>query len=463
MKRPKGQSGRSRRDEILATDPSRKNKDAARVGHPSILQPVETKLVEIEKPVYGGAFLARVEGKSVFVPLTLPGEQTRVRIVESKPSYAHAEVEEILRVAPERIAPACPHFGACGGCHYQHTDYATQLGFKQAILRETLERGGVRVPGEISLLAGEPWAYRNRIRLAFDAEGNVGYRGRHSHAVVPVRECPIAAPLLVNAVRAFAELVREFAPALKPTGTALFCDAGESAMLASVFISNSAKLHFDALAQAFRERIPALSGMELLVEGRAGQQSRTIARWGAPSLVYSAAGFEYRVDHGAFFQVNRRLVDGLVEQVVSDHGGKLAWDLFAGVGLFARRLTQRFEQVVAVESAPSATAALAANLDGSGGRVVGAETLSFLRRDRSGQRPDVIVADPPRTGLGAETCVLLSAVAAPALVYVSCDPTTLARDLRGLIGSGYAIQSIMLADLFPQTFHIETVVHLRRA
>jgi 23S rRNA (uracil1939-C5)-methyltransferase len=426
-------------------------------------QPAESHLVEIGKPVYGGAFLARIEGKAVFVPLALPGEQARVRITQSKPGYATAEVEEIIRAAPERIAPACPHFGACGGCHYQHTDYATQLKFKQAILRETLERGGVAVAAEIAVLAGEPWHYRNRIRLAFDAAGNLGYRGRRSHAVVPLRECPIAAPLLVRAALAFAEVARGFAPALHPTEIALFCDATETALLATVFTASPARIRFDELAQSLHEQVSALTGAELTIEGSNGQQPRTLARWGAPSLDYHAAGFEYRVDHGAFFQINRCLVDALVERVIAGHKGKLAWDLFAGVGLFARQLAANFARVVAVESAPSGTAALEANLRSTAGVAVKAETLAFLLRNRKGERPDLIVVDPPRTGLGAETCALLAEVAAPAVVYVSCDPATLARDLRALTASGYQIESITLADLFPQTFHLETVVQLCRA
>ncbi len=257
--------------------------------------------------------------------------------------------------------------------------------------------------------------------------------------------------------------MRGFAPALRPTEISLFCNSDETALLATVFTVSSAKLRFDELAQALHERISALAGAELVVEGRPGQQQRTITQWGATSLAYHAAGFDYRVDHGAFFQVNRWLVDALVEQVTAGHSGKLAWDLFAGVGLFARQLTARFERVVAVESALSATAALAQNIRGTTGADVSAETLSFLRRNRTGERPDLIVVDPPRTGLGAETCALLGEIAAPAVVYVSCDPATLARDLRVLIGSGYQIQSITLADLFPQTFHLETVVQLRRA
>jgi 23S rRNA (uracil1939-C5)-methyltransferase len=424
----------------------------------------KSQQVEIEKPVYGGAFLARIEGKAVFVPLVLPGEKARVRVTQSKSGYATAEPEEILVAAPDRIAPACPHFGACGGCHYQHTDYATQLSFKQAILRETLERGGIAVPARIESLSANSWAYRNRIRLAFDAAGNPGYRGRRSHAIVPIRECPIAAPLLVKAAQTVAKVVRQFAPALHPTEIALFCNPDESALLVTIFTASPPYLRFDEFAQTLQTELPELTGAELIAKGRPGEQSslsQSGAQWGAPSLTYRAAGFDYRVDHGAFFQVNRWLFDALVQRVVAGQQGNLAWDLFAGVGLFARQLTASFTRVVAVESAPAATAALEANLRGTTGEAVNAETLTFLRRQNLSVKPDLIVVDPPRTGLGAETCTLLAEIAAPAVTYVSCDPATLARDLRALTKSGYQIQSLTLADLFPQTFHLETVVHLR--
>lgn len=430
-----------------------------------------TQLVQIEKPIYGGAFLARAEGKAVFVPLTLPGEQARVRIVEEKRSYAVAEAEEIVAAAPERVAPACPYFGACGGCQYQHAGYAAQVAFKQAILRETLERGGVRPPQEITVLAAEPWAYRNRIRLAFDAEGNAGYRGRQSHAVIPIAECPIAAPVLVQTALAAAKFFRKFGRSSRPAELSLFSNAQEDSLLASVFTLGAAQVpltdYFDALLQ----EVPVVSGVEL-VEQHQGQPPRTIAQAGDRSLNYHAADFDYRVDHGAFFQVNRWLVDALVECVTDGHHGESAWDLFAGVGLFARRLAERFSRVVAVESAAAAMAALTQNLAGTSATAVKATTLDFLRSARKGERadpivpdlivPDLIVVDPPRTGLGAEVTSLLGQIAAPAMVYVSCDPATLARDLRALIGAGYTIEHITLADLFPQTFHLETVVRLRR-
>jgi 23S rRNA (uracil1939-C5)-methyltransferase len=422
-----------------------------------------TRLVQIEKPVYGGAFLARLDGKAVFVPLTLPGEEARIRMLEEKRGYALAEAEEIVTASPARIAPGCRHFGACGGCHYQHADYASQLGFKQAILRETLERGGVRALPEIAVCAADPWGYRNRIRLAFDAGGSPGYRGRRSHAVIPVSECPISAPLLMKTAAAFAAALREIGLALRPTEITLFCNSNESALLVSLFIAAPGKFRFDDVAVAFKERVPELQGLEFVVEDRKGERPRTLARWGATSLAYRAASFDYRVDHGSFFQINRWLVDTLVERVTAGRSGKLAWDLFAGVGLFARQLAAKFEYVVAVESAPSTSEALKENLKNTHSETVKAEALAFLRRHSKSGIPDLIVVDPPRVGLGPETTAQLSRIAAPDVVYVSCDPATLARDLRALSGSGYQIESITLVDLFPQTFHLETVVTLRRA
>jgi 23S rRNA (uracil1939-C5)-methyltransferase len=418
--------------------------------------------VHIEKPIYGGAFLAHDEGKAVFVPLALPDEQARVRIVDGKRGYSIAEVEEIVTASEQRVAPACPHFGACGGCQYQQANYAAQLAFKQEILRETLARGGVSAPDEITVLAAEPWAYRNRIRLAFDATGNVGYRGRRSHAVIPIAECPIAAPVLVRAGLAAGRLLEELRTRAGVSEISLFCDAAETALLVSVTVAGGGKRGFDDFAKALASKIPELKGVEFLAEGAKGQPPQSLAQWGANSLVYRAAGVDYRVDQGAFFQVNRWLVDALVEGVTAHARGALAWDLFAGVGLFARQLADRYARLIAVESAPASIAALTHNLRETNGSAVKAATLEFLRRARSGERPDRIVVDPPRIGLGAETTAMLAEVAAPEIVYVSCDPATLARDLRDLLSTGYAIEHVTLADLFPQTFHLETVVRLRR-
>lgn len=345
---------KQRRDENPQRRPFERKPDGRRAT------PVEpggiVKLVQIEKPIYGGAFLTHSEGKAVFVPLALPGEQARVRIIENRRGYATAEVEETVVAAAERVTPACRHFGTCGGCHYQHANYRTQLAFKKAILRETLERGGVRAPDEIAVLSAatesQSWGYRNRIRLALDASGNPGYRGRRSHAVIPIAECPIAAPLLVTAAQHFAEMAREFSHPLRASEISLFCDASETSLLACVFTADSAmdrnrQEGFAEFARAFAERVSAIKGVELVVDGRSGERSpvqplRTVARWGEASVFYSAAGFDYRVDHGAFFQVNRWLVDGLVEAVTAGKQGALASGSLCGRWTVCTKADGRF-------------------------------------------------------------------------------------------------------------------------
>jgi len=443
----------------------RKRVPQVSIPRPGTTASPSSQLVTIEKPVYGGSFLARVDGKAIFVPLTLPGEQARIRIIEDreKRGYAKAELDQVLSTAPERIVPRCQHFGPCGGCNYQHTGYANQLEVKLAILRETLERAGVPVPDDIAILSAQPWEYRNRIRVGFDQDGNPGYRARRSHDLIAIRECPIAAPLLVRTAMVAGEALARVPSNLRPHEALLFCNGDESELLATLFVQEPALLRLDPLAAALRERIPQLQGAELAVGGRPGHPARSLAQWGVPSLTYRTSGTEYRVDHAAFFQVNRWLLDPLLDHVTADQRGALAWDLFAGVGLFARQLAHRFERVRAVESAGASTAALSANLAGTSGESVAMPVLEFLRSRTHEERPDLIVVDPPRTGLGDDTNRLLGEVAAPALVYVSCDPATLARDLRTLLASGYALESLALADLFPQTFHLETIVRLRRS
>lgn len=441
-----------------------KNRRPSRAPRAASRKPAgPAQLVQIEKPVYGGSFLAREEGKAIFVPMVLPGEQARVEMIEdkSKRGYAKAEMVELVARAPERIAPRCPHFGPCGGCNYQHAPYETQLRWKQQILRETLERGGVKAADEIAVAAAQPWEYRNRIRVAFDAKGHPGYRGRRSHDIVPIRECPIAAPGLVEAALAAAEVFRERGDRRWPSELEIFSDGDCESILLDMTADAPARVPVTDTLRLLMERIPNIKGIDLMELHKGPRPSSR--QWGETSLIYRGGGFGYRVDSGSFFQVNRWLIDPLIDRVVSGYRGKLAWDLFAGVGLFARQLAAHFDDVIAVEASPFAARALAANLAGSSGKALFMPVHEFLRRGASGPQPDLIVVDPPRSGLGDEIVSALGRVAALRLAYVSCDPATLARDLRGLLADGYAIDSVTLFDLFPQTFHLETVVHLRRS
>lgn len=439
--------------------------------------------LHIEKAIYGGAGLARAEGKAVFVPGTLPGEEVEAAIRRDKGSFAEAALLDVLTPAPERVQAPCPYYGACGGCQYQHARYPAQLAMKRGILLETLTRASLADLPEIATHAGEPWGYRNRIRLHVDpASGALGYRRGGSHALLPVDHCPIAAPLLGSAI---APLLAAFSAQKAGAWCAeveLFTNESSSTLLLSFGQRAGSRLPshaLDKVCTTLKAELPPLQGAVLLAPEppRSGRNQRShkaladepegetaagteLARWGEPSLTYRVGEHPYRVSAGAFFQGNRFLVDKLAELATESKPGTLAWDLFAGVGLFARMLATRFTKVVAVEGAPISQADLRHNLPDSPNKAVRSSTLDFLRR-HSGPAPDHIILDPPRTGLGGEATALLARVHSQTITYVSCDPATLARDLAALVHAGYTVTALDLVDMFPQTFHLETVAKLR--
>jgi 23S rRNA (uracil1939-C5)-methyltransferase len=421
--------------------------------------------ITLEKPVYGGDCLGHNEGKAVFVPLTLPGEAVTAHIIEEKRSFAKAELDTVLTASPHRIEPNCPYFGACGGCNYQHADYPTQLALKQQILRETLTRANVPIPAEIGILAGDPWAYRNRIRLALTGKGELAYRSRRSHDLVPIGACPIAAPILLRTATQVADFLAKNPPPVRISELELFTNQDESELLLTLFAESASASDAGNWLAFLQAALPPHTGGIRLQRSDGTLNPPVLARTGRQSLTYAVSGFSYRVDQGAFFQVNRHLADSFVSLALAQHSGDLAWDLYAGVGLFARQLIESFAQSYAVESAPASRQALEHNLDGTTAKAIVSSTVDFLRRNREQRegRPDFIILDPPRAGLGDPVTNLLNAIQAPAMAYVSCDPTTLARDLRQLTQERYRIESITLVDMFPQTFHIETIVGLRRA
>jgi 23S rRNA (uracil1939-C5)-methyltransferase len=412
--------------------------------------------LQIEKCVYGGAGLARAEGKAIFVPFTLPGETVEAHITEDKRSFANAELDVVLEPSKARTAPSCEYFGPCGGCQYQHATYAQQVALKVSILQETLERARLTLLPEIVPVFAEPLAYRNRVRLHIQREPfALCYKWRASHANLPVSHCPISAPILERAIevvtRIGGEFIREFDEIEFST------NENEGELLVTLWVRHSGRDLSSSLqkfCEAMQQELPNLTGAAVLL-----MKGMKEAEWGKQSLKYRAGGQAYQVSIGSFFQVNRFLIDRLVELVAADRSGKLAWDLYAGVGLFSRALSQRFEKVIAVEAAPTSYGDLRQNLSIGPHKTVRGSTMDFLRQQR-GATPDLVVVDPPRSGLGAEVVAMLTKVSPQNIVYVSCDPATLSRDLHGLVESGYHLRTMHMVDLFPQTFHLESVTVL---
>ena len=433
--------------------------------------------LRIEKAVYGGSGLARQSdggdaGRTVFVPFALPGELVEARVTGAKDGFAEAALLKVQEASGDRVTPRCAHFGVCGGCQYQHAEYGAQVGMKVGILVETLERAGLAGLPEVQVHTGEAWGYRNRVRLRIsvtDGALRVGYSRRGSNEFLAVRECPISAPLLWCATAALVEIGGEDSAAGRWVRSAeeveFFSTGDEKKLQATVFVRKERVGGFDDFCERLRAAVPELvgAGVSLVAKeaaSRSSRRARPVQGWGAEGLSYAAADEAYWVSRGGFFQVNRFLVDELVRVVTEGRTGALAWDLYAGVGLFSRALARGFAQVVAVEAAGED---LVGSFKGKGRRGVSASTAEFLRGAIvQRERPELVVMDPPRAGVGAEVCDLLVRVSPREMVYVSCDPVTLARDLKRLV-AGYRVAELHIVDLFPQTFHLETVVVLRKA
>jgi 23S rRNA (uracil1939-C5)-methyltransferase len=425
--------------------------------------------LEIEKLIYGGDGLARMpgsqpgSGKSVFVPFVLEGERVEALRVEEKPGFIRARLESVLQASGHRVEPNCPYFQRCGGCHYQQAAYDRQVAIKAEVLRETLARTAkLELTCELNIHQSSAWQYRNRTRLQVRTTPGwaVGYFRFRSHEVMPIEHCPISSPLINRAIQA---LVTAEADRMRDEirEVELFVNHQDEAMLAiALCAAGTRRARARELAERLEELLPAVSGVSVFAQGRTPADDLTqLASLGSGHLFYQTKEHGYRVSAGSFFQVNRFLIDELVAIATGGLSGSVALDVYAGVGLFSAILARHFNQVIAVESSPSASRDLKQNV--SGIEVVHSPAERYLARFSS-SRPDVAVLDPPRAGLGKKVIQDLIRIGPARIVYVSCDPATLARDLGVFRDSGYRIESAHLIDLFPQTYHIESVIRMSR-
>lgn len=432
--------------------------------------------------IYGGDGLARLpadekgRGKAVFVPFTLSGERVEAAVHEEKPGFARAGLSRILQASPQRIDAMCPYFQRCGGCHYQHTSYEQQLRIKAEILKENLARlAKTEFTCEIQVHPSPPWNYRNRTRLQVRTvpEFALGYFHAGSHDLLPVETCPISSPLLNRAIAALWAIGRGSGIPHEVSAIECFADADDQKLQFELYTTPPDDLRRMRKAlQSFTESLRA--ALPEMVSAYAFEQSMANLRGHRAHIVRLTESelmpgvFQYqtrkgplRVSGGSFFQVNRHLVDDLVETVTAGRGGEFALDLYAGVGLFTMALASSFRHTVAVESSQGSVRDLQYNSAQNVKAVRSTVDEYLTSRHRKGV-PDFVVADPPRAGLGERVTRELVKLGASRLIYVSCDPATLSRDLKSLLAGGYHIAKMHLIDLFPQTFHIETVVELAR-
>jgi 23S rRNA (uracil1939-C5)-methyltransferase len=427
--------------------------------------------ISIEKLVYGGDGLAHADGNTVFVPYVLPGEEVRAAAKSKRKKLVWAKLLEVTSASAQREGARCPHFQTCGGCHYQHISAAEQLRLKKEILRETLSRlGGIQWSGAIQEHSAQPYGYRNRAQWAVRNANPraIGYFLPESSLIVPIDECPVLSPLLAKTFGQLQELARSNRLPERVLEIEAFADSADEKISLNVAFERFPKPAKE-LASAFREALPQIESL-LLAEEKKDRFELT----GPGYLYHEAGGFRYRVSHLSFFQVNRFLIEDLLQTMIAGAKGETALDLYAGVGFFTLPLTRTFHRVASVDANLAATRDLHVNAESAGVTVIShnEHAEEFLRKTT--EKPDFVVLDPPRSGLGAEAAAKLAELRAPEIVYLSCDPSTLARDLAVLTGSKktgdaatastrYEITDMHLFDLFPQTYHIETFVRLRRA
>jgi 23S rRNA (uracil1939-C5)-methyltransferase len=461
-------------------------------------------LLTIEKLIYGGDGLARLpddsaqsedrrRGKAVFIPFVLSGEQIEASLVEQRPGFARGRADSIVYASPHRINPPCPYFAGCGGCHYQHADYEHQLEIKKEILRENLRRiAKLELSCEIQVHPSPPWNYRNRSRLQVRTklDFTIGYYKVASHEVLPIEECPISSPLINRGIAALWQVGRSIGAIDGPREVEFFANAEDTALLVEIICSPDVpRSAVRSWAEQLSSALPEITGVVAVRGNQEGELERVVAV-GAAEITYRTANKAFRVSAGSFFQTNRFLTNKLIEVVTNGRSGELALDLYAGVGLFSTALACDYRHIISVESSQTAANDLAYNLPQNATAVCSAtgqylSTSSGAVRAEAGDRPaqshgiavkgrigkgklpqehlhtpDLIVVDPPRGGLGDRVARALAEANAPRVTYVSCDPATLARDLMPLLASGYKVEEAHLVDMFPQTYHIETVLHL---
>ncbi len=396
----------------------------------------------VERIVPGGAGLAHAEGRTLFVDLAAPGDRVRVRIDREQGRTGFGSIVEILEPAPVRVEPPYPDFIRCGGADFQHLTYDAQLEAKVGIVEDCLRRiGRIDPPESISIVPSpRVWNYRARVEWQHDAQsGRLGYFEANSRTVCDIQQCPMTVPELNDLL---ADLRRRLEAGQFPADVKQFHAAsGDDGV---------------ALSPPLIPELPA-------------------------ELERVVAGERYRFDAETFFQVNPFILDSLVREALRfagapagqeqtvDRAGRapgLAVDLFCGVGLFTVPLARRYRRVIGIESHRGAATFAERNLEEAGQRYARIETAQvdeWLRARAGRVAPAAFVLlDPPRTGIDRATLSGLLRLRAPRVTYVSCDPATLARDLRGILDGGYRLDAVAALDLFPQTHHVEVVAHLLR-
>lgn len=403
--------------------------------------------IELTGMVYGGGAIGRLkDGRPIFVPFGIPGEQVRVEILEEKANFSRGRIVDILKASPMRIAPLCKHYGVCGGCHYQHLAYADQLEFKQQIVVDQLKRIGKFEAPPIETIIASPseWNYRNTVQFHLSRDGKPGYEKAGSNQVVEISECHL--PM----------------PAIDATWPRL--EIGSSSGVERITLREGADEDLLLVLEGETDSAPEFT-VDFAISAVYQGSERELTLSGNPYTVMRVRGRDFVVSAGSFFQVNLPQAEQMVELVLKllePGAGDTVLDCYCGVGLFSAFIAPVTKKVIGVELSESACNDYAQNLDEFGNVELYVGSAEQVLPSLA-VKPAKVVVDPPRAGLDKKALEALLKMAPERIVYVSCDPSTFARDARRFVDNGYELISVTPLDLFPQTYHIECVSLFNRA
>lgn len=427
-----------------------------------------------------GLGVARIEGRVVFVHNAVRGEVCTIRILKVHKSVAFARVEEILERSPARLEPDCPHYPACGGCDFRHLSYGEELEAKRQRVEDALRRiGGADISVEEILGADTVDGYRNKCQFPVSPEGRLGFYRARSHDVVPVLDCRLQTPQANGLAGAVEEYLREYTvPAYnEATGKGLlrhvYVRTNQKGQAVVCLVVNGEGLpREEELVRRIREACPETAGVVMNVNTRdtnviLGECYRTL--WGEDTLEDTLCGLTFRLSVPSFYQVNRAQAErlyGKAVELAGLTGRETVLDLYCGVGTITLVMAGHALRAIGGEIVPQAIENARENA-----RVNGVDNAHFVLGDagtiaaglaEEKLHPQVVVVDPPRKGLGEEVISAIAAMGPERVVYVSCDPGSLARDVKRLAGYDYRVERVVAVDMFPRTRHVETIVLLRR-
>jgi len=401
----------------------------------------ETFEIQLEKLTYGGAALGRLsDNRAVFVPFGLPGERVRVRLVEEKKNFARGEIVEILEASPDRIEAKCIHFGECGGCHYQNLPYEKQTQAKKDVLIDQLKRIGKLENPPVKLMAAcpNPWNYRNHVQFHLTEIGKVGYARAAGMRVLEISECHLPEPSIDELWHQL-----EFEPETNIERVSLRAGMDDDLML---------------VLESGAPETPELE-IEAGISVTHVYEENTIVLAGSDHVIMRVLDRDFKVSAASFFQVNTAMAEKMVEYLLGNlpiNQSTTLLDVYCGVGLFTAFLASKCGRVIGIESSESSCEDFTVNLDEFDNVELyegeAEDVIPYLEAT-----PDIVVVDPPRAGLDKVVVDGILKLHPSLIVYVSCDPSTLARDAARLINGGYTLKEVTPFDLFPQTYHIESI------